>query len=468
MVFLDDISKVHVIGAGGIGVSAVAKLLAHAGKRVTGSDVAANEATRELETAGIPVAIGHRAANLPADADLVVYSSAVPEDNPERAAARELGRRELSYFQFIGEYSKSKWTIAVSGTNGKSTTTALLGLILEKAGFEPTVIVGSKVRTFPDKNLRLGRGAYFVVEACEHQAHMLELFPQMIVLTNIEEDHLDYYRDLDHIRETFNRYVAKLPPDGVLIRNADDPVSAADLTAAAGSVSYGLKGEADYTAQGLTVGGERQRFEVVRRSGQPASLGEFSLPLPGKFNVYNALAAITAATELGAPADAVRQAVGEFAGLWRRFERVGEMGGALLYSDYGHHPTAVAGTLAAAREFFPDRRLVLAFQPHQHNRTRKLFEEFVVSFDAADVVVLAEIFDVAGREAEADRLVSSADLAEAARKRDAASGRGREVVFAENLEKTAAVLRRTVRRGDVVLLMGAGDIYKLADQLRTN
>ncbi len=467
MAFFDEFSSVHVIGAGGIGVSAVAKLLAHAGKKVTGSDVAANEATRELEAAGIPVAIGHRTANLSDGADLVVYSSAVPEANPERLEAKKRGLRELSYFQFIGEYSKSKWTVAVSGTNGKSTTTALLGLILEKAGFDPTVIVGSKVKTFPDKNLRLGRGEIFVVEACEHQAHMLELFPQMIVLTNIEEDHLDYYRDLDHIRETFRRYVAKLPPDGTLVRNADDPVSSADLAAAAGSVSYGLEAAADYTAEGPTVGGGRQRFEVVRHSGQPASLGEFSLPLPGKFNVYNALAAIAAAAELGAPPDAIRQAIAEFAGLWRRFEKVGERDGAPIYSDYGHHPTAVAGTLAAAREFFPDKRLVLAFQPHQHNRTRKLFDEFVASFDGADLLVLAEIFGVAGREEAEDQRVSSRDLAEAVERRDAAAGRKREIVYAGSLAGTEEVLRRTVRRGDAVLLMGAGDIYKLADKLKT-
>jgi len=466
MAFFDGISRVHVIGAGGIGVSAVAKLLAHAGKKVSGSDVARNEATRELEAAGIPVAIGHAAANVPAEADLAVYSSAVPENNPERQEVRSRGIRELSYFEFIGEYSKSKWTIAVSGTNGKSTTTALLGLILEKAGFEPTVIVGSKVRTFPDKNLRLGRGEYFVIEACEHQAHMLELFPQMIVLTNIEEDHLDYYRDLDHIRETFRRYAAKLPPDGSLILNTDDPVCAADFDHAPGRVSYGLEAAADYAARGLSVGGGRQRFEVVRRSGRPASLGEFSLPLPGRFNVYNALAAITAAAELGAPPAAIREAIAEFAGLWRRFEPVGDHDGVPMYSDYGHHPTAVAGTLAAAREFFPDRRVVLAFQPHQHNRTRRLFDEFVASFDGADVLVLAEIFDVAGRESAEDQRVSSRDLAEAASRRDAAAGRTREIVFAADLDRTAEVLHRVLRPGDVLLLMGAGDIYKLAERLK--
>ncbi|HSD11972.1 MAG TPA: Mur ligase domain-containing protein, partial [Patescibacteria group bacterium] len=261
MGIIDSVSRVHVIGAGGIGVSAVARLLLHEGKKVTGSDVARNETVDELIALGIPVAVGHHAANLPADADLVVYSDAVPKANPERAEAERRGIRQLSYFGFLGEFSKERWTVAVSGTNGKSTTTALLGLMLERAGFEPTVIVGSKVASFPGKNLRIGRGKHFVVEADEYNAHMLSLAPQMIVLTNIEEDHLDFYRDLAHIRDTFKEYVRRLPPDGQLVLNADDHVCFYELAPAVPFTTYAMDNPADYVARHAAVTTGMQTFQ---------------------------------------------------------------------------------------------------------------------------------------------------------------------------------------------------------------
>src|SRR5688572_10391167 len=338
MGILDSASRIHVIGAGGIGVSAVARLLRHEGKEVTGSDVSRNETVDELIAAGIPVAVGHKAENLPEGADLVVYSGAVPPTNPERIAASQRGLRQLSYFEFIGEFSKERWTIAVSGTNGKSTTTAMLGLMLERGGLDPTVIVGSKVRTFPGKNLRLGESKYFVIEACEHEANMLKLHPKMIVLTNIEEDHLDFYRDLGHIRDTFMEYVHALPSDGKLVLNADDHVSFYELGPTVPFVTYGMENPADYKASDLSVGNGRQMFRIARtKDGSAEQLGGFELGVPGKFNVMNALAAATAALELGCPVEAVASTLREFTGIWRRFERAGERGGAAIISDYGHH-----------------------------------------------------------------------------------------------------------------------------------
>ncbi len=465
MAFLEGVSRVHVIGAGGIGISAVAKLLRHDGRTVTGSDLGRSEAVEELERLGVPVARGHAAGNLPADADLVVYSDAVPADNPERAEASRRGLRQLSYFEFVGEYSRTKRTAAVSGTNGKSTTTALLGLLLEAGGLDPTVIVGSKVRSFADRNLRLGGGETFVVEACEYRANMLKTWPQMIVLTNIEEDHLDYYRDLAHIRETFQKFVDKLPAGGKLVFNADDPVTARELRLPAGAVSYGFAEGADYRCAGVTVGGGRQEFEVAKKG---APLARFSLSVPGRFNVYNALAAIAAASELGVPAAVIQKTVAAFPGIWRRFERVGEFRGAPVYSDYGHHPTALSGTLSAAREFFPGHRIVLCFQPHQHNRTRKLFDEFVASLDGADVAVIAEIFDVAGRESTEDAAVSSKDLVSAVSRRDAGRGVDRPVLYAASPEASFDALQDLVRPDDIVIVMGAGDIYKVAERLASD
>src|SRR5512142_1514139 len=466
MGIIDSASRIHVVGAGGIGVSAVARLLLHEGKKVTGSDVTRNETVDELIALGIPVAVGHHAANLPADADLVVYSDAVPKANPERAEAERRGIRQLSYFGFLGEFSKERWTVAVSGTNGKSTTTALLGLMLERAGFEPTVIVGSKVASFPGKNLRIGRGKHFVVEADEYNAHMLSLAPQMIVLTNIEEDHLDFYRDLAHIRDTFKEYVRRLPPDGQLVLNADDHVCFYELAPTVPFTTYAMDNPADYVARHAAVTTGMQTFQVVRtRGGKEEAVGDFALGVPGRFNVMNALAAATAAIELGANVDAVKAVLREFTGIWRRFERVGERKGAIVVSDYGHHPTAVRGTLEAARSFYPDRRIVLAFQPHQRNRTRKLFDEFVASFDGADLVLLPEIYDVAGREAPEDRGVSSRGLVEATKARDAERGVRREVLFGGTLDETLARLEAIIRPDDLVLLVGAGDIYTLAKKL---
>lgn len=465
MAFLSTFSRVHVIGAGGIGISAVAKLLKYEGKTVSGSDVGENETTRELVAAGIPVAKGHAAENLPEGTDLVVFSSAVPPVNPERAEARRRGIRELTYFEFVGEFSKERFTIAVSGTNGKSTTTAMLGLMLERAGFDPTVIVGSKVKSFPDRNLRLGKSRYFVIEACEHEAHMLFLRPQVIVLTNIEEDHLDFYRDLQHIKDTFQEYVEKLPEDGKLILNADDRTSFFGLQPTTAFTTYGIVSPADYLARNVTVGSGVQTFEVVHKAKRRRSLGKFDLHVPGMFNVANAMAAITAALELGVPADVVRASLAEFSGIWRRFEKVGERDGAAVISDYGHHPTAIRGTVEAAKEFYPDRRIILAFQPHQHTRTAKLFNEFVASFDGVDVLVLAEIYDVAGREASEYQGVSSYDLVKAVKERDADRKEQREVLFAASVSEAQALIEQRSQSGDVIIVMGAGDIYTIAGKL---
>lgn len=464
MAFLDGIQKAHVIGAGGIGVSAVAKLLKHSGKEVSGSDIAANESTRELEAAGITVAIGHGADNLPAGVDVIVFSDAVPQTNPEREEGRRRGIREMSYFEFVGEYSKTKRTVGVSGTNGKSTTTALLGLMLERAGLEPTVIVGSKVMSFPDKNLRLGRGEHFIVEACEHNANMLKLFPETIVLTNIEEDHLDFYKDLKHIRDAFQSYIEKLPPDGTLILNADDHVSFAELSPRTQFITYGMDNPADYMARNLRTGGGAQIFEIAHGK---ESLGDFVIMVPGKFNVMNALAAATAAFELGASADSVRATLKDFPGIWRRFQRVGFRDKALIVSDYGHHPTAIRQTLEGARDFFSGKRIVLCFQPHQRNRTHNLFDEFVASFDGADVLVLAEVFDVAGREEPEDAGATSRKMVEAVKARDEAHGKRRDVLFADSPDDALVTLEGLIGPDDVVIVMGAGNIYSIAQKLVT-
>ena len=430
MNFFDGAKKIFFVGIGGIGVSALAKLFKNQGKEIIGSDKYSSEITDSLKKQGIKIFIGHQEKNLDFDTDLVIYSPAVPPEIPERKKAAELGVKQLSYPQVLGLISKDKYTIAISGTHGKSTTTAMLALILTEANLDPTVIVGSKIKHSEfDENLRIGKGQYFVVEACEWRAHMLELDPKIIILTNIEPDHLDYYKTFKNLKNAFKRYVRKLHRNGLLIFNADDKgcVEIAK-SAKCKTVSYSIKSGLD-----------------------------FSLQVPGQFNIYNALAASTCALELGIKPEIIKKTLADFKGIWRRFEKVGEYKEALIFSDYAHHPTEVKETLKAAKEFYPKRRLVVVFQPHHFDRTKRFFESFIRAFDKADFVILNEIYDVPGREVKKE--ISSKDLVGELKKRKIKS------IFTKNLEQTKKVLLENIQKEDMVLIMGAGDIYQLSTSL---
>jgi UDP-N-acetylmuramate--alanine ligase len=444
---------VHFVGVGGIGVSGLAKLMHELGVSVSGSDDAASGITDEVASFGIGVSIGHDAGNVPADCDLLVYSEAVPGENPERVEAAKRGIRRLAAAEFLGEYTKEMRTIAVSGTNGKSTTTAMIGLILERAGLDPTVIVGSKVPAFPLGNVRVGKSDLLVLEADEYRAKYLNYSPWMIVLTNIEEDHLDFYTGLPEIAETFDKYLTHLKPGGKVILNADDQVSTHELHSAVRPTTYGIAHEADRRATHISVAHGEQRFEVTDAD---SDLGEFVLKIPAKFNIENALAAISAALELDVPLETVREALAAFGGIWRRFEVVGQCNGATVVSDYGHHPTALRLTVAAAREFYPHRRIVLVFQPHQHNRTARFFEDFVSALHLPDLSIVSDIYHVKGREETSD--ISSRDLV-------ASAGRPEAVVYGGNLDETKKLAISLVRPDDVVIVMGAGDIDELAREI---
>jgi len=452
---LQDIRKVHLIGIGGIGVSAIAKLFLNWGTEVSGSDVTDSEIVKDLEKRGVKIFKEHKAKNISDDIELVIYSLAVTEDNLERVRTRELGIKELSYPEVLGEISKTKKTIGVSGTNGKTTVTAMTGLLLEKAELDPLVIVGSKVKKF-DENLRIGEGDHFVVEGCEYQAAMLELNPKIAVLTNIEEDHLDYYKDINHIIETFQKYVDKLPKDGLLVINADDENCQKLKRPDCQVITYGINSEADLVVYDIEQREGQQSF-YLKYQGE--ELGQFVLKIPARFNIYNALASVACALGLGIDKDVIYKTLEEYTGSWRRFEKVGEYDGATIISDYAHHPTAVAGTIKATKNFYPGKRVVAVFQPHQHNRTKNLFNDFVKSFDDADLVVLSEIFDVAGREETEDQDVSSKKMAEEVKKR------GLNVLYGKDLEETKKIVLENIDKNDIVLVMGAGDIYKVAKNL---
>ena len=443
----------HFVGIGGIGMSALAKFLLAKGKKVTGSDVFDSEMVRDLKLKGIHIDIGHDEKNVPKDVEVLIFSSAVPSGNVERMVAKDHGIIQVSYAQFLGEVTRGFSSIVVTGTHGKSTTTALLGLMLEAAGYDPTVLVGSFVPNFPEKNLRIGKGRFFVVEGCEYQANMLNLHPEMIVLTNIEEDHLDYYRDINHIRDTFQIFADKLIGKGMMILNADDAESM--KLKVERPVTYGYENNADYTAVDRTTEKGEQSFAVFREE----LIGRLKLIVPGKHNVMNAISATAAAMELGVPFETCARVLETFPGIWRRFERVGTWHDADVISDYGHHPTAVEKTISAAREFFPGRRIVLCFQPHQHSRTRALLDGFVETLQLADETIIAEIYDVSGRNEEHE--MSSRIIVEKIKKQNPDAC----VMFSENFDAVKSALENIVRSNDVLIIMGAGDIDCIARDL---
>lgn len=444
--------RVHLIGIGGIGVSAMAKLLKARGAVVSGSDTQDSELLKELKSRDIKVWVGSHPERLGRDVELVIYSSAVPEDDEERVRARHLGIREVVYNEFLGKAGEGMKVVAVTGTHGKSTTTAMLGHILIEAGFDPTVVVGSKVPGFKAGNLHIGGSDLFVVEACEHKAHMLHLNPDVIVLNNIEFDHPDYYKDVDEVRDAMKKFVDKIPKDGTLVYNSQDEQIAKIVEEGVGAslASFGDEGN-------LSASVERESgVQHVHVKYKGAHIGDVQLHLPGEYNVMNALAAGAAAGILGVPGGQIKNALETFKGLWRRFEHLGKYGGAEVYSDYAHHPTALKQLLEGVRTFLPGKRIVMCFQPHQHARTKGLFEEFVTSLDEADVVIIPEIYGVAGRK-DGEDVISSRDLVEAIGKDS--------VMFAKDFEETKGLLKEHVQEGDVLLMTGAGEIDNLARDL---
>jgi len=430
--------NVHIIGIGGIGTSAVAKWFLHQGAVVTGSDMTETDITRELEARGIKIIIGHSAKNLPTECDLVIYSGAVPETNPERELAKEREIKELRYSQFLGEFAKVKKTIAISGTNGKSTTTAMIATIMIEAGMDPTVILGTKVPGWEDGNLRVGSGEWLIVEACEYMGHMLDISPNAMVITNIEEDHLDYYRDIDHIRETFQEWVKCKHMCAQVVLNERDEES---NKLKAKFISY-----FDYSNRKVKDG--VQYFNVATVP--------VTLYIPGEFNAANAAAAMTLVHIIGVPDDVATRALENFMGTWRRFEYVGKYKGAEVYSDYAHHPTAIKGAISAMKEFYPNKRIVAVFEPHQHSRTAELFDGFVESFKEADISIIGKIYGVKGRTEEVS--VTSKDMADKIRVRCI----DKKSIYAEDYSKIKSLLEENVTSDDIVLIMGAGTIDSVA------
>lgn len=463
-------THVHLIGIGGINMSAIAKLLFRSGVKVSGSDVVASEQTEELVRKGIPVIIGHEQAFVPEDATLIIYSSAVPESDPERRQARARGLRELTNFEFLAQWAQDQRVVLVTGTHGKSTTTALAGLMLIEGGLDPLVIVGSKVPAFTDGNVRSGGGSIWLIEGDEYARHFLAFQPQAILINNIELDHTDIFPTLDHMVGAFRELLHQVRDGGLVVANADDrnvsTLLGGERTALEARgvkiVTYGYGAHAMVRVSDEAIRVGEQLFLIKDERGQ---MIRGSLHVPGRMNICNATGAAALALALGAGTEPIRRAVNAFTGIWRRFETISDKDGVLVISDYGHHPTAIRSTLEAARSFYPGRRIVLCFQPHQHNRTRQLFLDFVPSFDLADALVLVEIYDVPGRKTHEDEQVSSKDLCDAIRHHDADRLSQRPLEYAATVHEASPIIERWKRKGDIVIVMGAGDVYKIAEKL---
>ena len=416
-----------MVGIGGIGMSALAQLFAHQGRAVSGSDREESPTTTLLSQKGITVTVGHDRCNIPADTELLVYSDAVWSDNVERIRAKEMGIPEMSYFEALGLVSQDARTVAVTGTHGKTTTTGMLAKILQDAGEQPTAIVGSIVQDF-GSNFLAGRADLFVVEACEYRDHVLKLNPDVLVITNIELDHTDYFPTLEALQDTFRIAAEKVPETGVVVTSPEDPNIAGILKNVRARI-------VDYRQKAV---------------GEVQLLGEFN-----RDNARAALAAALAVVPSLSPEAAVKS-LSEFKGSWRRFEYKGETpSGALVYDDYAHHPTAMQKTIEAAREKFHDKKIVVAFHPHLYSRTKSLLNDFASALAKADKAIVAPIY--AAREAP-DPSVSNQILAALARHE------GGNVISLDNFNDIRDVLLEE-DKNSLIITMGAGDIYKVAEQI---
>ncbi len=452
------IQCVHFVGIGGSGMSGIAEVMLSLGYDVQGSDLKSNKQTKRLENQGATVFIGHAPGNI-RDADAVVVSSAVDETNPEVTAAREQLMPVVSRAEMLAELMRFRYSIAVAGTHGKTTTTSLIASVLAEGDLDPTFVIGGRLKS-ADANAKLGQGDYLVAEADESDASFVHLKPMLAVVTNIDADHMSTYDgDIEKLKSSFIEFLHNLPFYGLAVVCSDDPGVNDVLGNIGRSVTtYGTNADADVRAINIVFSAGHTEFDVVRAVSPVLHV---SLHLPGMHNVRNALAAIAVADELQIGSDAVVKALADFEGIDRRFQQMGVVktteGSVLLVDDYGHHPTEIAATLSAARTGWPGKRVVLVFQPHRYSRTRDLMDDFATVLCDADVLVLLEVY-AAGEEP-----IAAADgraMARAVRTRGSV-----EPVFVESLDDLQPVLLDLIEDGDLVLTMGAGDIGAYAAEL---
>ena len=453
------IQHIHFVGIGGSGMGGIAEVLLNLGYSVQGSDLKPNAVTQRLERLGAKVFIGHSEDNL-GEADVVVVSTAVNRTNPEVAAALASRIPVVPRAEMLGELMRFRYSVAVAGTHGKTTTTSLVASVLAEGGLDPTFVIGGRLKS-ADSNARLGAGRYLVAEADESDASFMHLQPMIAIVTNIDNDHLGTHEgDFARLTQSFIDFLHNLPFYGLAVLCTDDARVQGILGEVARPyLTYGFDESADLRAVNVRRDGLQSHYDVVR-AGVPAL--PVTINLPGRHNVLNSLAAVAVATELGVSSEAIQRALRSFQGIDRRLQPLGDItwsgGRATLVDDYGHHPTEIAATLDAVRQGWPARRIVLSFQPHRYTRTRDLLDDFASVLAGADVLLVTEVY------AAGETAIAGADgraICRAVRSRG-----GVEPVFVRRVEELATSLRRVLRDGDVVLTMGAGNIGAVAQGLR--
>ncbi len=448
-----SIKKLHFVGIGGIGMSGIAEILIDQEFLITGSDKAESDNTERLRSLGAKVYIGHAAANLEPDVDALVYSSAVQFDNPELVEAQQRKIPVIRRAEMLAEVMRLKYGIGIAGTHGKTTTTSMVSLVLMEGGIDPTVIVGGRLRGLAGSNARLGKGEFIVVEADEYDRSFLSITPTIAVLTTLETDHLDCYRDLEDIKSAFIQFANKAPFYGFVVLCLDEPALQDIMPKIKKKiVTYGLNGQADVQAVDLRHKQNTSTFVVVEEG---KDLGEITLQIPGKHNVQNALAAITVGLRLKVPFAQIKAGIEKFTGVFRRWEIKAETAGVTVIDDYAHHPTEIKATLAGAKAGWR-RRVVCVFQPHLYSRTRDFYDEFGRSFFNADVLVITDVYPA--RE-EPIQGISGELIANAAKEFG-----HKQVHYVADKRKVPAFLMQQRQQGDMIITMGAGDIWKFGEE----
>jgi UDP-N-acetylmuramate--alanine ligase len=447
------VKRIHFVGIGGIGMSGIAEVLHNLGYAVSGSDIVDSEITRRLARLGVQQFVGHRAEQVER-ADVVVVSSAVTAENVEVAAAKARKIPVIPRAEMLAELMRMKYGVAVAGSHGKTTTTSLVAAVLARGGLDPTLVIGGRLNNL-GSNAKLGQGEFMVAEADESDGSFLKLNPTIAIVTTIDREHLDYYRDLAEIQAAFAQFLNKVPFYGFCIVCADEPNIREILPGLTKKVlTYGLQGDVDYSARDLQSQGLGSTFTATHRG---AVLGRVALNIPGLHNIRNALAAIACGVELDLPFACIQEALREFGGIQRRFEVKGEARGVIIVDDYGHHPTEIDATLQTARLVWPERRLVVIFQPHRYTRTQALWQEFCAPLLQADVVLLTEVYGAGEPQLPgvSGRLIWQG-------LRDCGHPHAR---FIPSSNALVAEMRRDIRGGDVVFTLGAGDVWKAGEQV---
>lgn len=448
------IEKIHFVGIGGIGMSGIAEVLLNLGYKVSGSDLRESDTTERLRGLGGEIAIGHSEENL-TNVDVVVTSTAVQTDNPEVIEAKRRMVPVIPRAEMLAELMRMKYGIAIAGTHGKTTTTSMVATVLTHAGIDPTIVIGGKLNTL-GSNAKLGKGEYLVAEADESDGSFLKLSPSIAVVTNIDADHLDYYEGgIEQIKDTFIEFINKIPFYGLAILCLEDRNIAEIIPRIKKRfMTYGLSSQADLRATHVKLEGFQTTFTTHYKGYR---LGDITFKMPGAHNVLNALACTAVALELDVPFDKIQEGFDQFGGVGRRFTVKGEKNGIMVVDDYGHHPVEIRATLSAARSGWPERRLVVAFQPHRYSRTKELFNEFVTCFYDADVLVLTDIYAASEQPISG---VSAELLADEVRRHGQ-----RDVTYIADRADLPDYLAGIVKDGDIVITLGAGNIWQAGEEL---